>query len=84
MLGAPCLPGEVVIGNTNLSTFHFTVSSRLPLPKPEASQKKKRESRRDRDEDRKKEKGKTGRSETVEGEGTQGNVFFMGMFHLIS
>lgn len=41
------MPGEVVIGNTNLSTFHFTVISSVPLPKPEASQKKrKRESKK--------------------------------------
>ena len=68
-----CLPGEVVIGNTNLSTFHCTFSSSVPLPKPEASQKKKRESKRDED----REGARQGESETVEGEETGGNVFFL-------
>jgi len=51
-----CSPGEVVIGNTNLSTFHFTFTSSAPLPKPEAGQKKKKDRKRVRDEDREKRK----------------------------
>lgn len=50
------LPGEVVIGNTNLSSFHFTFSSSVPLPKPEAGQKKKRNQKRKRQRKGKREK----------------------------
>lgn len=80
-----CSPGEVVIGNTNLSTFHFIFSSIVPLPKPEASQKNKRDRKRDADKDGEEKKGaRQSQSETAEVEGTRGSVFFMGMFHLIS
>lgn len=71
-------PGEVVIGNTNLSTFHFTVSSSVPLPKPGASQKikRRRESKETETKTERKRRARRRESETVEGEGTRGgNVF---------
>lgn len=55
------MPGEVVIGNTNLSTFHCTFSSTVPLPMPEASQKKKKAKETVQKKTEIKKKGKTGR-----------------------
>ena len=71
-----CLPGDEVIGNTNLSTFHFTFSSSEPLPMPKGRQK--RNGKVKGTELKRARKRRTRRSETVKGERTRGNVFFYG------